>query len=627
MNEQVARLYAEVGVKITGALRQLREFRTRLGQGQSGLKTLRDQSKITSTAINTGITAALAVFGNKAVSSFGDAEKAMNVFRVATGATTEEMGKASAAIEAIAHDLSLPGITRADAANALAELGKAGLSATDAINALRPALLLAEAGGIKGAEAAEILAAALQSFHLPGTEAARVADLLAAAELRASGTVRDHAEALKQAGAVFAMAGVPIEDLVTSIAQLANAGIKGSDAGTSLRTMLLRLLSPTEEAKGLMTAMGVSIYDAQGRMRDWRDIIDQFHRGLAPLTEAQRNQRLETIFGADAIRAASIIFGEGAAGADKMKASLTQAGAAQELATAKTQGLSGATDGLAKAIDTASADAVKPFAEDIKTLATALTEAVLWFDGLDDGTKKLVVGAAALAAALVPVSLIVGAVVQLVAYAITAVSTLWGWFGSLGAAAEALAGPLGAFVGPAGLFLAFAAGVIWAYENVDKLNDAFHRLTGVRVDFSAVFQSVPLLREIVSIWQELKNLGLVGGGSGGSHVAVPAGGSGAGGVGGSWGPPVNVGGGATGYVGGKEIVAHAMGGPVSAGHPYLVGERGPELFVPGRSGGIVPNGAGGAVINNNFYGPLYGFSDLKDMVVRAISEAKAEGRV
>lgn len=630
MNEQVARLYAEIGVKISGALRGLREFRTRLRQGQSGLKTLRDQSKITSAAVSTGITAALGVFGSKAVTAFGDAEKAMNVFKLATGATAEEMGRAAAAIEAVAHDLGLPNITKADAANTLMALGNAGLSAADAINALRPALLLAEAGEMKGAEAADILTAALSGFRLPGTEAARVVDLLAGAALAAQGSVRDVGEAMRVAGPVFAAAGVPIETLVTGIAELAKNGIIGANAGEQLKSMMLRLINPTEEASGLMAAMGVHVYDAQGKLKDFREIIREFQAGLAPLTEAQRNQRLATIFGSEAVSAAAIIFQkEGVAGFDAMKTAVTASGTAQALATAKTEGLAGATGGLAKAIDTASSDAVKPFEEDIKNLAKALTEAVLWFDTLDDGTKKVIVVAVGLASALVPLSLLIGAVVQLVGYAVTAVSALFGWFGALAGAAEALAGPLGAFVGPAGLLIAFAAGVIWAYENIDKLNDAFQRLTGVRVDFGQVFQSVPLLREIIGIWEELKRLGLVGGG-GGTHTAVPAGASGAGGVGGSWGPPVTVGGGATGFVNGQPVGPanhQASGGPVMAGQAYLVGERGPELFVPGRNGGIVANGAGGGAVNVNFYGQVFGFSDVKDMIVRAIDEARREGRV
>lgn len=646
MNEQVARLYADVGVKISGALRGLREFRTRLQQGQSGLKTLRDQSKVTGAAISTGITAVLGVLGSKAVVSFGDAEKAMNVFKLATGATAGEMARASAAIEAIAHDLSLPGITKADAANALMALGNAGLSATDAINALRPALLLAEAGEIKGAEAADILTAALSGFSLPGTEAARVVDLLAGAALAAQGYVRDIGEAVRVAGPVFAAAGVPIENLVTGIAELAKNGIIGANAGEQLKSMMLRLINPTEEASGLMTAMGVHVYDAQGKLKDFREIIREFQAGLAPLTEAQRNQRLATIFGSEAVSAAAIIFQkEGVPGFDKMKEAVTQAGTAQALATAKTQGLSGATDGLAKALDTASSDAVKPFEEDIKSLAVTLTAAVLWFNSLDGDTQKVIVTVGALAAALPALGFVFSGVGAAIGGVLEVGGFLLASLDGLGAAATLLAtGPLGLLILAIGGLVAV---LVWAYhenetfrsaidttfrtidgwitpitDGIHRLEDAFRSWSGIRIDFGAIFQGIPIVREIMQIWEQLRKWG-VGGGSGGSVGGTFGGGSSVGGTWNGQGPAprtVTIGG-----VGpGNQM---ASGGMVSGNTPYLVGERGPELFVPGRAGAIVPNGAGGNQVNNNFYGPVFGFSDLKDHIARAVAELQAEGRV
>jgi TP901 family phage tail tape measure protein len=658
VNEQVASLYAEIGLKISGALRGLRDFRTRLQDAQSRLKTVRDQSKITQTALNLGLTAGLTALGRTAVGAFADAETAMNVFKLVTHATTGEMADASAAIEAIAHDLQLPGITRKDAAEALAALGNAGLSARDAIDALRPTLLLAEAGQIKAAEAADILAASLSGFKLPGSEAARVVDLIAGAALAAQGTVQDVGEAFRVAGPVFAAAGVPIENLATLYAELAKNGITGANAGEQLKTMMLRLIAPSEEAAALMRAMGIHVYDAQGKMRDFRDIIKDFQAGLAPLTEAQRNQRLATIFGSEAVSAAAIIFQkEGVPGFDEMKTAVTEAGTAQKLATAKTEGLAGATGGLAKAIDTAATGAVKPFEEDIKTLAGALAGAVLAFDALDGGTKKLIITGAAIILSLGTLGVVVGAVSTIVGNLVMAASTLWSWFGVLVSVGGDLAGVFGALLSPIGfaaLSLAgFVVGVIWAWENIGKLNDAVAALTGVRVDFSFIFQSVPLLREIVGAWESLKRfehaiddlngalqrisgvrvdfssifhgipiigqildawdnlkrLGLLPGGSGGSS---------------SWngqGPAPR-----TVTIGGGSVPAMAGGGSARAGQPVWVGERGPELFVPDRGGTVVPNGAGGTT-NANFYGPVFGFSDVKDMIVRALDEARREGRV
>lgn len=611
MNEQVSSLYAEIGVKITGAIRGLRDFRSRLVQSQSGLKTLRDQSKITSTALNVGLAAGLIALGSKGVASLADIGVSMAVFQLATKATTEEMELARAKIAELARDASLPKATLEASSAALSELGKAGLSARDAIDALRPTMLLAAAGGLEAGDAAQILSAALLTFKLPGTEAARVADLLAGAEIKAAGSVRDHAAAMQQAGAVFALAGVPIEDLVTSIALLANNGILGADAGTALKSMMLKLIAPTEEAAGLMRGMGVAVYDAQGKMKPFREIIEQFQKGLAPLTDAQKNQRLETIFGSDAVRAAAIIFGkDGVQAFDTMKTAVTEVGLAQQLATAKTDGLGGALENVSKAINTASVDAVKPFEESIIAVAKAVSNTILWFDALDPPVKNVVLGVLAAVVAL-------GALAGAIALTSAVVGVL------SGALLFLAANPIVLLV----LLLAgLVAVLIWAYNTSDTFRYVVDRaFSGIGVAASAMWNVVkPIFDGLggvigtvaTAVGNLLRLFGLLpSAGSIKAPVVAPSAPNY--GVDNRWAPPT----------GGISLVpGRAGGGSVAGGSSYMVGERGPELFTPGRSGSITANGAGGATINNNFYGPVFGFSDLKDLVVRAMNEAKLEGR-
>lgn len=614
MNEEVATLYADIGVKVSSATKGLRDFRSRLVSSQSALKTLRDQAKITGTALNIGLTAGLIAMGVKAVGALGDAGQSMNVFKLVTKATAIEMTEASLAVAALAHDLTLPSATAAASAAALSELGKAGLSAKDSIAALRPAMLLAAAGGLEGADAAQILANTLNAFKLPGTEAARIADLLAGAEVAAAGSIRDHSQALQQSMAVWALAKQPVEDLVTSIGLLANAGIIGSDAGTSLRTMMLRLIAPTEEAVALMRSMGVNVYDSEGKVRSFRDVIEQFQKGLAPLTEAQRNQRLETIFGTDAVRAAAVIFGGGVEAYDAMKASVTATGLAQELATAKTEGLKGSIEGLGKVIDTASTSAVKPFEGDIKTVTGALADAVLWFDALDEGTKKLIVGFVAGVVA-------VGAVAVAVSAASGVISTLVSGVGLLGGALAFLAAnPVVAVI----VILALLAGWLVHLYNTSEsfrtaVDSAFGAVSGavssmwntVRPIFEAFLSALGGVLGLLGMMPTQVNL---------PSVLPPA--QPNYGPGNRWSPPTA---GPPAYGTPEYYGQRAGGGPVSAGRPYMVGEQGPELFVPGRGGNIVPSG-GGTTVAANFYGPVFGFADFKDQVVRAMNEAKKEQR-
>lgn len=273
----------------------------------------------------------------------------------------------------LGNDLSLPGISAADAATAMTELGKAGMTVEQSMAAAKGTLQLATAANISAAAAAEITANSLNMFNLQASESGRVADLLAAAANASSAEITDVAASLQQAGSVFHNANIPIETTVALIAEMANAGIKGSDAGTSLKTMLQRLQSPTNEAAAALNDLKVNIYDLQtGAMLPMRDIIAQFERGLKGLSQQQKDQALNTIFGADAVRGATIIFAQGAEGLDKMSEAVQRHNAAAELAAARSKGLGGAWENLKSQAETLGLTI-------FNSIAPALTSTVTFF--------------------------------------------------------------------------------------------------------------------------------------------------------------------------------------------------------------------------------------------------------
>lgn len=306
-----------------------------------------------------GITAAAAavVAGITAVvKPAADVEQQLDVLQATTGATSEEMKQLADLAKALGADLALPGTSSKDAAEAMTELAKGGLAVNDVLGASKGVLQLAAAGQLSNASAAEITANALNAFNLAGTEATRVADLLAGAANSASGTVFDMADSLKMSAAVFAAAGIPIEDLVTQIALLAQNGIQGSDAGTSLKQMLLQVQAPAAKTKKLMAEIGFSIYETNGQMKSARDIIANLAKSTEGMTQQERDFALAQIFGADAVRAANVLLKEGVAGFDAMRGAVTKQGAAAAMSAAQNAGLKGAIDGVKSAISTAAID-------------------------------------------------------------------------------------------------------------------------------------------------------------------------------------------------------------------------------------------------------------------------------
>jgi len=280
-----------------------------------------------------------------AVKTFADFDAAMSSVAAATMTTGAELDSLrQAAIDAGA----ATSFSATEAAGAIENLAKAGISTADILNGgLTGALDLAAAGELDVAEAAEIAATAMTQFNLDGGDMAHIADLLAASAGKAQGDVTDMAQALKQSGLVASQFGLSIEETTGTLAAFASAGLLGSDAGTSLRTMLLRLGNPSKEAADEMERLGISAYDAAtGGFVGMVGIAGQLEKALAPLPQAQRDAAMATIFGSDAIRSANVLYKEGAAGVQEWIGAVDDQGYAAEQAAMRLDNLKGDLEAL-----------------------------------------------------------------------------------------------------------------------------------------------------------------------------------------------------------------------------------------------------------------------------------------
>ena len=404
-----AQLMVKVGADTADAERGLQSVKDRLS-------SFGKQAAITGGLLSLGVTAPLAGVAKTALDTAMSYEKSLNIFQAVSGATSDQMQRVAVRAKDLGADLSLPATSAADAAQAMTELAKAGLSVNDSLSAAKGVLQLAAAGNLSEAQAAEIAANALNAFHLQGSEATRVADLLAAAANASSGEVTDMADSLKMSAAVFASAGIPIEELVAAIGQMANAGIKGSDAGTSLKQMLLSLQAPSDKAADLMAGLGIDIYDAQGKMLPFGSIIEQFSSKLGGLTQEQRNQALATIFGSDAVRAANIVMMGGVQAHQQMLNAVTREGAAADLAGARMKGLAGALEGLKSQVETVLLDAAEPFLGFLEELARGLADLVPKITELDPNIRNAALAFGAVLAAAGPAILMFGALATAIGF-------------------------------------------------------------------------------------------------------------------------------------------------------------------------------------------------------------------
>jgi TP901 family phage tail tape measure protein len=269
-------------------------------------------------------------------------EQSLEILRTTAQASEAELEQAREVAERLGADLRLPGVSADDAALAITELVKAGLSLDDAFSGAESTIRLAIAAQVDTGTAARIAASGLTAFGLEGVDAARVADLLAGASIAAQGDIGDMALALQQSAAVADQAGLSIEQLVGLITLLAQQGILGSDAGTSIRTMLLRLVPTTKEASAEMERLGVELDGTRTIGEQLPEVIEQYRRALALLPPIQRQAALQQIFGTDAIRSATVAFEAGAQGYLAAEQAANRQGAAAELAESRTRGAAGA---------------------------------------------------------------------------------------------------------------------------------------------------------------------------------------------------------------------------------------------------------------------------------------------
>lgn len=338
---------------------------------------------------------ALLGMGSQALSVATSYESAMNMMQAVSGATASQMAAVGARAKELGADMTLPATSAGDAAAAMTELVKAGLSVEEAMTAAKGALQLSAAGQISNADAAAIAANALNAWRnaaggaaLTSADATRVADMLAAAANSSSSSVNDLALSLKQSAASAASAGIPIQDLMSAIALMSNAGIAGSDAGTSLKTMIMSLQAPSDSAAATMQALGISVFDSAGNMRSMESIIGQFSGKLGGLTQEQRNQALATIFGSDAIRAANIVLMGGVAAFDSMGQAVGRQGAAAALAGAQMQGLGGAVQGMKSQIETALLTLTEPALPFLTGIVNQISAAIPGIVGQVQGLGK-----------------------------------------------------------------------------------------------------------------------------------------------------------------------------------------------------------------------------------------------
>jgi TP901 family phage tail tape measure protein len=312
---RMGQAFVEIGATTHKLFKALNAANARIGRFASGMRSVGTKMMSVGTAMAAPIAAA-AVVGAR----FQDV---MLNMRASTGATAQQMDQMRSAAMSMSAAL---GVGPTEAASGFLELLKAGMSVEQVLGgAGQAALQFAKVGQMSVSEAAVVMADAMTVFSVGGEQAANT---LSAAADASSTNVHDIALAFSQVSAVAGLANQSIGDTAAALAVLANNGVKGSDAGTSLKTMLMRLMAPADDAAEALAGIGLSgdsFRGADGRMRSMVEIIGTLNTAMAGMGQAGRDDIFRRIFGQDAIRAAAILTTAGVDGFGAMTDSMQTA--------------------------------------------------------------------------------------------------------------------------------------------------------------------------------------------------------------------------------------------------------------------------------------------------------------
>lgn len=401
-----------ITANVRGALAGFEQLRGKVKQTSSDMMKSASDNEQAWTQVGHSMLAIGALAGAGvalAVSKFSEFDKAISGIEAATHESATSMGQLrEAALQAGSDTV----FTATEAANAIEELAKAGISTSDVLGgALAGSLDLASAGSLNVADAASIAATAMTQFSLKGSDVPHIADLLAAGAGKAQGSVEDLSAALNQGGLVASQTGLNIEETTGTLAAFASAGLLGSDAGTSFKTMLQRLTPISDQAKAKMDELGISAYDAQGNFIGMEKFAGNLRGALKDLTPEARNSALGVMFGSDAVRAASVIYNQGAEGIKSWTDKVDDTGYAAETARLKLDNLSGDVEKLGGAFDTALIKSGSAANDVLRAIVQSATNAVDGFGALPTPIQG---GAVAVGALVAGIGLLGGAFMTIV---------------------------------------------------------------------------------------------------------------------------------------------------------------------------------------------------------------------
>jgi TP901 family phage tail tape measure protein len=510
------------------------ELEKNLNKAQRSLRRSGQQMSRIGNDMIMSLTAPIGIFGASILGAAADFESSMNGMKAVTNGGAEAFEDLSKKAKELGATTQF---SATEAAGAMEMLGRNGLTATQILDGAADASLgLAAATGTDLANAANVATDAMAQFGLASSDLVNVSDLITGATVNSKFSIDDFQLAMAQAGGVAGAVGVSFEDFATTISAISPSFASGSDAGTSLKTMLTRLVPQTKDATAMMKQLGIitkegtnQFFDANGAMKSMSSISGTLQEAFKGLSEEQKISASQSLFGNDAMRAGLKLAEVGSGTFDNLAASIAGV-SASEVAATRMEGFKGAVLKLKSAFETlqlAIADSgVLAFAT---SFVESLTNMALGMAALDPAILKVSVSLLAILAAIGPVIKMMGIFQLVQAQAMGTMASVVGTFGKLRAATASMTSVQAALnavmiANPVGVVVvavaALSAAMYLLYQNsetfrvaVDNLyNNAlkpfFNFLVEVGKVIFDVFASVgrSVINTGMAVWETFKSM-------------------------------------------------------------------------------------------------------------------------
>lgn len=398
-------------------------------------------------------------------------EAQMSRVQAILGATPSDMKKLNSQAKQLGADTAF---SAKEAADGMEQLASAGFSTNEVMEAMPGLLDLAAISGKDVGAASEYASSAVRQFQLDASETGHVADVFARAAADTNAETKDMGYALKYAGTAADSAGWSLEQTAAAIGIMSNAGIKGEQAGTTLRGALTRLMKPTAAMNDTMEQYGISIYDSNGKMKSLSGITEQLQSKLGGLSDEQKNSALATLFGTESLSGMLALMNAGPNEIDKLTKSLENSdGSAKKMAETMQNNLKGALEEAGGSLETMAITIYEDLEPTLTRIVKAFTDMVNAFNGLPEPVRKFIVVFAAILAVAGPLLWALGKFTTFILGIPTTIANVITILGKLGGAFKLLFGIVAAHP-----FVAIAlaiAGLILYFVNLYNTNEEFRK--------------------------------------------------------------------------------------------------------------------------------------------------------